>query len=39
VDVNVGLGLVDINFLFNDGINLGDFTDVPGAAGSPASTS
>jgi uncharacterized protein (TIGR03118 family) len=33
VDVNVGLGQGNINFTFNDGIDLGDFTDVPGPAG------
>jgi hypothetical protein len=33
VDVNVGLGKGDINLAFNYGIDLGDFTDVPGPAG------
>jgi hypothetical protein len=38
VDVNVGLGRGDINFAFNDGIDLGHLPEVPGAAGFGPST-
>src|SRR5262245_34254857 len=38
VDVNVGLGQGNINFAFNYGVDLGDFTDVAGPAGFGAST-
>jgi hypothetical protein len=38
VDINVGLGQGNINFAFNYGVDLGDFTDVPGPAGFGPST-
>jgi hypothetical protein len=38
VDVNVGLGRGDINFLFNDHVDLGHLPEVPGAAGFGPST-
>src|SRR5262249_32517873 len=38
VDVNVGLGRGNTNFAFNYGVDLGDFTDVPGPAGFGRST-
>ena len=38
VDVNVGLGKGDINFLFNDHVDLGHLPEVPGAAGFGPST-
>jgi len=38
VDVNVGLGQGDINFLFNDFIDLGHLPEVPGSAGFGPST-
>jgi hypothetical protein len=38
VDVNVGLGRGDINFLFNDHVDLGHLPEVPGPAGFGPST-
>jgi uncharacterized protein (TIGR03118 family) len=38
VDVTVVLGQGNINLAFNDGVDLGDFTDVPGPAGFGRST-
>ena len=38
VDVNVGLGKGDINFLFTDHVDLGHLPEVPGAAGFGPST-